>query len=375
MPDWDSILAVSFVCVSSSMRAVDAPRRVSRCARTGRSTRCPVAGIRLERLDEGLRDRRLRDERVELDVGGITRVAYRDVNVVRAEEARGLEQAIVVDERHGPRLDVADIVDVPTFPRPRPAGARSAVSPSSPATSSARTRLTASSTSGTRSSATVSSPMTAGAPPDGSRPGDWRPVYDGSSPVELTTAFTPRDLGGRSDGLGGSSNIMPLIEVISSEKTTRRCHRRRSPATAAEVAAGIGALGLIPRSTGGSEWSQVEPVGLTNTERAQMDELREKYGKYQRERDGVGGGDAPHTEHALAQAQARMDAEFRAREPPTRPGRRRRGRSRPRGGRAQLEDQGLRRVPRDAGHQDRVQPPRDGAHVREVRGRGRAPRR
>ena len=59
----------------------------------------------------------------------------------------------------------------------------------------------------------------------------------------------------------------------------------------------------------------MEPVGLTNTERAQMDELREKYGKYQRERDGVGGGDAPHTEHALAQAQARMDAEFRAREP------------------------------------------------------------
>ena len=53
---------------------------------------------------------------------------------------------------------------------------------------------------------------------------------------------------------------------------------------------------------------------MTNTERAQMDELREKYGKYQRERDAVGGGDAPHTEHALAQAQARMDAEFRARD-------------------------------------------------------------
>mmetsp|Transcript_4533 Transcript_4533/g.18646 ORF Transcript_4533/g.18646 Transcript_4533/m.18646 type:complete len:425 (-) Transcript_4533:1101-2375(-) len=68
-------------------------------------------GIRLERLDEVLHDCRLRDERVELDVGGIARVDYRDVNVVRAEEARGLEQAIVVDQRHGSRLDVADVVD------------------------------------------------------------------------------------------------------------------------------------------------------------------------------------------------------------------------------------------------------------------------
>ena len=70
-------------------------------------------GISLERLDEVSHDRRLRDERVELDVGGIARVDYRDVNVVRAEEARGLEQAIVVDQRHGSRLDVAalDVVD------------------------------------------------------------------------------------------------------------------------------------------------------------------------------------------------------------------------------------------------------------------------
>ena len=109
---------------------------------------------------------------------------------------------------------------------------------------------------------------------------------------------------------------MPLIEVISSEENDPAVSSAPKPATAAEVAAGIGALGLDPaQHHGGSEWSQVEPVGLTNTERAQMDELREKYGKYQRERDGVGGGDAPHTEHALAQAQARMDAEFRAREP------------------------------------------------------------
>lgn len=132
----------------------------------------------------------------------------------------------------------------------------------------------------------------------------------------MTAAFTPRDLGGRSDGLGGSaSNIMPLIEVISSEENDPAVSSAPKPATAAEVAAGIGALGLDPaQHHGGSEWSQVEPVGLTNTERAQMDELREKYGKYQRERDAVGGGDAPHTEHALAQAQARMDAEFRARD-------------------------------------------------------------
>ena len=109
---------------------------------------------------------------------------------------------------------------------------------------------------------------------------------------------------------------MPLIEVISSEENDPAVSSAPKPATAAEVAAGIGALGLDPaQHHGGSEWSQVEPDGLTNTERAQMDELREKYGKYQRERDAVGGGDAPHTEHALAQAQARMDAEFRAREP------------------------------------------------------------
>ena len=108
---------------------------------------------------------------------------------------------------------------------------------------------------------------------------------------------------------------MPLIEVISSEENDPAVSSAPKPATAAEVAAGIGALGLDPaQHHGGSEWSQVEPVGLTNTERAQMDELREKYGKYQRERDAVGGGDAPHTEHALAQAQARMDAEFRARD-------------------------------------------------------------
>ena len=104
---------------------------------------------------------------------------------------------------------------------------------------------------------------------------------------------------------------MPLIEVISSEENDPAVSSAPKPATAAEVAAGIGALGLDPaQHHGGSEWSQVEPVGLTNTERA----LREKYGKYQRERDAVGGGDAPHTEHALAQAQARMDAEFRARD-------------------------------------------------------------
>ena len=118
-----------------------------------------------------------------------------------------------------------------------------------------------------------------------------------------------------------SSNIMPLIEVISSEENDPAVSSAPKPATAAEVAAGIGALGLDPaQHHGGSEWSQVEPVGLTNTERAQMEELREKYGKYQRERDAVGGGDAPHTEHALAQAQARMDAEFRARDAANQPG-------------------------------------------------------
>ena len=84
---------------------------------------------------------------------------------------------------------------------------------------------------------------------------------------------------------------MPLIEVISSEENDPAVSSATKPATAAEVAAGIGALGLDPaQHHGGSEWSQVEPVGLTNTERAQMEELREKYGKYQRERDAVGGG-------------------------------------------------------------------------------------
>ena len=110
---------------------------------------------------------------------------------------------------------------------------------------------------------------------------------------------------------------MPLIEVISSEEhvPTASGSSASKPASAAEVAAGISALGLDPTDAQGSEWSASEPAGLTNSERAQMDELREKYGKYQRERDGVGGGDAPHTDAALAQSQARMDADFRAREP------------------------------------------------------------
>ena len=61
---------------------------------------------------------------------------------------------------------------------------------------------------------------------------------------------------------------------------------------------------------GAPVWSKMETGRFP-----QMDELREKYGKYQRERDGVGGGDVPHTDAALAQSQARMDADFRAREP------------------------------------------------------------
>lgn len=52
------------------------------------------------------------------------------------------------------------------------------------------------------------------------------------------------------------------------------------------------------------------PQGLTATEAHQMEQLRDKYGRYQRERDGW---DAPHTEEGIAAAQARMDAEFRAR--------------------------------------------------------------
>ena len=115
----------------------------------------------------------------------------------------------------------------------------------------------------------------------------------------------------------GHDAVMPLIEVISSEEhvPTASSSSASKPASAAEVAAGISALGLDPTDAQGSEWSASEPAGLTNSERAQMDELREKYGKYQRERDGVGGGDAPHTDAALAQSQARMDADFRAREP------------------------------------------------------------
>ena len=51
-----------------------------------------------------------------------------------------------------------------------------------------------------------------------------------------------------------------------------------------------------------TDWD--EPRGLTNTEAAQMEELRNKYGKYQRERDG---GDAVHVsvpDAALARARA-----------------------------------------------------------------------
>jgi hypothetical protein len=88
--------------------------------------------------------------------------------------------------------------------------------------------------------------------------------------------------------LAPSGNAMPLIEEI---------------------------VPAPPPPPPAAEWHpdampSAEPVGLTNTERAQMDQLREKYGKHQRSRDG---GDAPHAESAVAAAQARADAEMRAR--------------------------------------------------------------
>ena len=88
--------------------------------------------------------------------------------------------------------------------------------------------------------------------------------------------------------LAPSGNAMPLIEEI---------------------------VPAPPPPPPAAEWHpdampSAEPVGLTNTERAQMDQLREKYGKHQRARDG---GDAPHAESAIAAAQARADAEMRAR--------------------------------------------------------------
>ena len=56
-----------------------------------------------------------------------------------------------------------------------------------------------------------------------------------------------------------------------------------------------------------------EPRGLTNTERHEMDQLREKYGAHQRARDARSGDARDAEEEAIRAAQAEADAEFRAR--------------------------------------------------------------
>ena len=63
-------------------------------------------GISLETRYEILHDCRLGHERVELGVGGVEWVRDRDVDGVASEEARGLEQAIVVDQRDSLDLGV-----------------------------------------------------------------------------------------------------------------------------------------------------------------------------------------------------------------------------------------------------------------------------
>ena len=63
-------------------------------------------GIRFDRVNKILHDGRLGHERVELGVGGVEWVRDRDVDGVVSEEARGLEQAIVVDQRDSLDLGV-----------------------------------------------------------------------------------------------------------------------------------------------------------------------------------------------------------------------------------------------------------------------------
>ena len=89
-----------------------------------------------------------------------------------------------------------------------------------------------------------------------------------------------------------------------------------SPA-AAEAVAALRAAREASASEDQDQWAPSgasaawdEPRGLTNTEAAQMEELRSKYGKYQRERDG---GDAVHVS-VLDAARARpVDERSRSR--------------------------------------------------------------